>query len=68
MSRSAVADIDGCRKLMQGCHFGACSNTKKGMERREGKTIRPIPEATLVPPVVVRLVELHEFGYKYVKP
>ncbi len=38
------------------------------MERREGKTIRLIPEATLVPPVVVRLVELQEFGYKYVKP
>jgi intracellular sulfur oxidation DsrE/DsrF family protein len=48
--------------------FVACNNTKKGMERREGKTITLIPEATLVPAGVVRLVELQELGYKYVKP
>ena len=48
--------------------FGACNNTKKGMERREGKTIVLIPEATLVPAGIVRLVELQELGYKYVKP
>ncbi len=45
-----------------------CNDTTQGMKRREGKTIGPIPEATLVPPVVVRLVALQEFGYKYVKP
>ena len=38
------------------------------MEKREGKTIVLIPEATLVPAGVVRLVELQELGYKYVKP
>jgi uncharacterized protein len=48
--------------------FGACNNTKKGMEKREGKTITLIPEATLVPAGIVRLVELQELGYKYVKP
>jgi uncharacterized protein len=41
---------------------------KQGMERREGKTITLVPEATLVPAGIVRLVELQELGYKYVKP
>jgi len=48
--------------------FGACNNTKRGMERREGKTIPIIPEAHIVPAGVVRIVELEEEGYKYIKP
>ena len=44
--------------------FGACNNTKKGMGRREGKTITLVPEATLVPAGIVRLVELQELGYQ----
>ena len=48
--------------------FGACNNTKRGMERREGKTIPIIAEAHIVPAGIVRIVELQEEGYKYVKP
>jgi intracellular sulfur oxidation DsrE/DsrF family protein len=48
--------------------FGACNNTKRGMEKAEGKVIPIIPEATIVPAGVVRLVELQEQGFKYVKP
>ena len=61
-------EIKALRAKVPQVAFGACNNTKKGMERREGKTITLIPEATLVPAGVVRLVELQEFGYKYVKP
>jgi intracellular sulfur oxidation DsrE/DsrF family protein len=48
--------------------FAACNNTKTGMEKREGKPVPIIPEATIVPAGVVRLVELQEQGYAYVKP
>jgi intracellular sulfur oxidation DsrE/DsrF family protein len=62
------AEIKALREKVPQVAFGACNNTKKGMERREGKTIVLIPEATLVPAGVVRLVELQELGYKYLKP
>ena len=61
-------EIKALRTKVPQVAFGACNNTKKGMEKREGKTITIIPEATLVPAGVVRLVELQELGYKYVKP
>ena len=48
--------------------FSACNNTKLGMEKREGHSITIIPQATLVPAGVVRIVELEEQGYSYVKP
>ena len=48
--------------------FSACNNTKQGMEKREGHPITIIPQATLVPAGVVRIVELEEQGYSYVKP
>jgi intracellular sulfur oxidation DsrE/DsrF family protein len=48
--------------------FGACNNTKRNMEKAEGKTIPIIEEAVVVPAGVVRLVELQEQGFKYVKP
>ena len=38
------------------------------MERTEGKTIPIIQEAVVVPAGVVRLVELQEQGFKYLKP
>jgi uncharacterized protein len=62
------AEIKALREKVPQVAFGACNNTKQGMEKREGKTIVLIPEATLVPAGVVRLVELQELGYKYLKP
>jgi uncharacterized protein len=61
-------DIKALREKVPQVAFGACNNTKKGMEKREGKIITLVPEATLVPAGVVRLVELQELGYKYLKP
>src|SRR5215831_4352583 len=48
--------------------FSACNNTKRAMEKAEGKTIPIIQEAVVVPAGVVRLVELQEQGFKYLKP
>jgi intracellular sulfur oxidation DsrE/DsrF family protein len=48
--------------------FSACSNTKQGMEKAEGHAISIVPEATIVPSGVVRLMELQEAGWSYVRP
>jgi uncharacterized protein len=61
-------EIHELRKKFPQIAFGACNNTKMGMEKREGKPVPIIPEATIVPAGVVRLVELQEQGFAYVKP
>lgn len=48
--------------------FSACNNTKEGMEKREGKAISIVPEAGLVPSGAVRLIELQEQGWPYLRP
>jgi intracellular sulfur oxidation DsrE/DsrF family protein len=48
--------------------FSACRNTKEGMEKREGKAISIIPEAEIVPSGAVRLIELQEQGWSYLRP
>ena len=48
--------------------FSACNNTKQGMEKKEGHAISILPEATIVPSGVVRLMELQEQGWSYVRP
>src|ERR1043166_254094 len=48
--------------------FAACNNTKQGMEKREGKAITIVPQATIVPSGVVRLMELQEQGWSYLRP
>lgn len=48
--------------------FSACNNTKVNMERAEGREIKLLPQATLVPSGVVHIVELQEKGWSYVKP
>ena len=48
--------------------FSACNNTKQGMEKAEGRAVSIVPEATIVPSGVVRLMELQEQGWSYVRP
>ncbi|WP_346911596.1 DsrE family protein [uncultured Roseibium sp.] len=48
--------------------FSACNNTIKGMTKKEGHEIKLISEAGVVPSGVVRLMELQEQGYAYVRP
>jgi intracellular sulfur oxidation DsrE/DsrF family protein len=61
-------DIRATRAKVPQLAFGACNNTKRAMERAEGKTIPIIQEAVVVPAGIVRLVELQEQGYQYAKP
>jgi intracellular sulfur oxidation DsrE/DsrF family protein len=49
-------------------HFSVCNNTKQGMEKTEGHAISILPDATIVPSGVVRLMELQEQGWSYVRP
>lgn len=51
-----------------GIRVSACNNTKEGMEKREGRAVSLIPEAELVPSGAVRLIELQENGWSYLRP
>jgi intracellular sulfur oxidation DsrE/DsrF family protein len=48
--------------------FSACNVTKMGMEKTEGHAIAILPDATIVPSGVIRLMELQEQGWSYVRP
>jgi intracellular sulfur oxidation DsrE/DsrF family protein len=47
--------------------FSVC-DTKEGMEKKEGQPITVLSEAVVVPSGVVRLMELQETGWSYVRP
>ena len=53
---------------IEGLIFSACANTLKGMSQKEGKQVELVSESQMVPSGVVRLVELQEGGYSYVRP
>src|ERR1700730_13739681 len=48
--------------------FKACGNTQENMHKVENKEIPLIPEATIVKSGVVRVMELQEQGWTYLKP
>ena len=48
--------------------FAACGNTKAKMAKKAGKEIKLIAEAKIVPSGVVRLMELQEQGWSYIRP
>jgi intracellular sulfur oxidation DsrE/DsrF family protein len=52
-----------------GLKFIACANTQANQSKAEGKEEVPlIPEATVMPSGVVRLMELQAQGYAYIRP
>ncbi len=48
--------------------FSACGNTRRKMSAKAGHEIPIMEEATMTPSGVVRIVELQEQGYAYVRP
>jgi len=48
--------------------FSACGNTHRKMSEKAGAEVALMEEAQIVPSGVVRLVELQEEGYAYVRP
>lgn len=66
---SPVKDkIKEMRAKLKNLTFAACNNTKRAMEKAEGHEVPLIAEATIVPAGVVRLMELQEQGWAYVRP
>ena len=66
---SPVKDqIEGIRTSIPGITLSMCNNAKELAEKREGKTIVPLPGVQIVPAGIVRVVELQEQGYSYVRP
>lgn len=67
--KSKVGDRIATMSLeMENLSFAACGNTHKKMSKKAGKDIKLMEEATVVTSGVVRLVELQEQGYAYVRP
>jgi intracellular sulfur oxidation DsrE/DsrF family protein len=48
--------------------FSACNNTRENMEKKEGHPVTVVSDAVLVPSGVVRLMELQEKGWSYLRP
>jgi intracellular sulfur oxidation DsrE/DsrF family protein len=48
--------------------FKACGNTQEKMQKAESKEISLIPQAQVVKSGVVRIMELQEQGWSYVRP
>lgn len=48
--------------------FTACGNTMTSMEKAEGKPVPIVPYAKIVKAGVVRVMELQEQGWSYVRP
>ena len=48
--------------------FKACGNTQEKMQKSENKDIPIVPQAEIVTSGVVRVMELQEKGWNYVKP
>jgi intracellular sulfur oxidation DsrE/DsrF family protein len=60
--------IQALREKMPKIVFSVCDNTRRRMEKDEGRKITFIAEATVVPSGVVRLMELQEQGWSYIRP
>ncbi|MGJ8622144.1 MAG: hypothetical protein ACSHW1_05150 [Yoonia sp.] len=67
--RSPVADrIAAMALAMENLSFAACGNTHRAMIAKAGQDVPLMEEAVIVPSGVVRLIELQEQDYAYVRP
>lgn len=53
---------------MPSMKLSACGNTLAAMQKKAGAAVPLVSEAVVVPSGVVRLVELQEQGFAYVRP
>ncbi|WP_246756915.1 hypothetical protein [Bradyrhizobium neotropicale] len=61
------ARIEGLAMSNPEISFKACGNTRENMRKAENKDINLVPQATIVKSGVVRVLELQEQGWSYVK-
>lgn len=67
--KSPVEDRISVMSLeMDNISFAACGNTHRKTSEKAGKDVALMSEASIVPSGVVRLIELQEQGYAYVRP
>ncbi len=53
---------------MQDITFSACNNTMTKMEKKSGKKVTLVDGVEIVPSGVLRIIELQEQGYVYIRP
>jgi uncharacterized protein len=63
--KDKIRELRGRLKTLS---LAACNNTMRRMQETEGKPVALIAEAKVVPSGVVRLMELQEQGWSYVRP
>ena len=63
-----LAPIKAIAEKSPAITFKACGNTQENMGKAENKAIPLVTQATLVKSGVVRLMELQEQGWTYVRP
>lgn len=56
------------KQVLPNLTLAACENTQNGMKRVEHKDIPLLPEVGVVPSGVVRLMQLQEQGWSYLRP
>ncbi len=67
--KSPVEDrIETMSMSLDNLSFAACGNTLRAMSKKTGAEVSVMEEASVVPSGVVRLIELQEQGYAYVRP
>lgn len=67
--KSPVADrIETMSLALENLSFAACGNTHRKMSEKAGSEVPIMEEANMVTSGVVRLIELQEEGYAYVRP
>ncbi|WP_353474994.1 DsrE family protein [Salipiger sp. H15] len=66
--KSPVKDRISTMSMELPITFSACGNTIAGLEKKTGEKVVLLDEAQVVPSGVVRLIELQEEGYAYVRP
>jgi len=67
--KSPVADrIAAMSMEIENLSFAACGNTHRAMSAKAGTNVALLEEVGMVPSGVVRLIELQEQGYAYVRP
>ena len=72
MFRDDTSPVKGLLQFLHTTHpdvvFSVCGNTKMIMEKNEGRTVPLVDGVQVVPFGVVRLVELQEAGWSYLRP
>ena len=67
--KSPVKDrIESARKAIPNLVLSMCGNAKAAAEDREGYLITPLPGVDVVASGVVRVMELQEQGWTYIRP